>query len=85
MKRQFLNRLLSIAVVIMACLTAVAQDLNGAWKGSITAGPYTIPVVLNLQQQGDEITATLDSPEQKAYSILWLDNQWCIFWLESYS
>ena len=60
MKRQFLNRILSIAVIVLTCLTAVAQDLNGAWKGSITAGPYTVPVVLNLQQQGDEITATLD-------------------------
>ncbi len=69
MKRLFFNRLLSIAVVVMTCLTAMAQDLNGAWKGSITAGPYTVPVVLNLQQQGDEITATLDSPEQKAYGI----------------
>ena len=53
----------------MTCLTAVAQDFTGAWKGSIVAGPYTIPIVLNLQQNGEEITATLDSPEQQAYGI----------------
>ena len=69
MKCHYLKRLLSIAVAVLLCLTAVAQDLNGAWKGSIKAGPYTVPVVLNLQQQGDEITATLDSPEHKAYGI----------------
>ena len=69
MKRQFFKRVSSIAVIVMTCLTAVAQDFTGAWKGSIVAGPYTIPIVLNLQQNGEEITATLDSPEQQAYGI----------------
>ena len=69
MKHLLLNRFLCIAVIVMTCLTAVAQDFTGAWKGSIVAGPYTIPIVLNLQQNGEEITATLDSPEQQAYGI----------------
>ena len=54
---------------MVSALAAVAQDYSGAWKGNITAGPYTIPIVLNLQQDEQGITATLDSPEQKAYGI----------------
>lgn len=69
MKRQFFKQLLMIVMVAFTSLTIVAQDFSGAWKGNITAGPYSIPIVLNLQQNGDEITATLDSPEQQAYGI----------------
>ena len=69
MSHRFYMRLLSAIVLIVLSLTAKAQDYNGAWKGNIVAGPYTIPVVLNLQQNGEEITATLDSPEQQAFGI----------------
>ena len=54
----------------MACaITAMAQDFSGAWKGNITAGPYSIPIVLNIQQDEQGLTVTLDSPEQKAFGI----------------
>ena len=69
MNHQRFNRLLSIAVMVLACLSTVAQDFTGAWKGSIVAGPNTIPIVLNLQQDGQGIAATLDSPDQQAYGI----------------
>ncbi len=69
MLQHIFSRLLSAIMLALLSITAVAQDLNGAWKGDIVAGSYTIPIVLNLQQNGDEITATLDSPQQKAYGI----------------
>ena len=69
MKRHLLNLSFSVAIMVMTCIAAVAQDFNGAWKGSIVAGPYSIPIVLNIQQNGEELTATLDSPEQQAYGI----------------
>ena len=56
-------------LVILTTLVTVAQDYTGAWKGNITAGPYTIPVVLNIQQDEQGLTVTLDSPEQKAFGI----------------
>jgi len=69
MKRVFLKRLFCAMLVILTTLVTVAQDYTGAWKGNITAGPYTIPVVLNIQQDEQGLTVTLDSPEQKAFGI----------------
>lgn len=56
-------------LVTLMSLITVAQDFTGAWKGNIVAGPYTVPIVLNLQQTDEGVTATLDSPEQKAFGI----------------
>ena len=69
MKRAFVKRLFCAALVTLMSLITVAQDFSGAWKGNITAGPYTIPVVLNIQQNEEGVTVTLDSPEQQAYGI----------------
>ena len=69
MKRAFFKRLFCAMLVILTTLVTVAQDYTGAWKGNITAGPYTIPVVLNIQQDEQGLTVTLDSPEQKAFGI----------------
>ena len=68
MKRSFLSLML---LLVMCCSTALAQelDLSGAWKGNIVVQSYSLPVVLNLQQDGDALTATLDSPDQQAYGI----------------
>ncbi|MBQ9575612.1 MAG: outer membrane beta-barrel protein [Muribaculaceae bacterium] len=63
------SRLLCAITVMVSALAAMAQDYNGAWKGNITAGPYTIPIVLNIQQDDQGLTVTLDSPEQKAFGI----------------
>ena len=68
-KQALLQRVLTVVALVMCGLIAVAQNYSGTWKGSITVGPYTIPVALNIQQSGDEMTVTLDSPEQKAFGI----------------
>ena len=62
-------RLLSAIMLSLLSLTAVAQDLSGAWKGNIQVQSYSIPVVLNIQQTEQGVTATLDSPEQQAFGI----------------
>ena len=69
MKRVFVNRVLWTVALVSCCLTAMAQDFAGAWKGDIVAGPYTIPIVLNIQQDEQGLSATLDSPQQQAYGI----------------
>ena len=69
MKLSFVYRLLCAVTVMVSALAAMAQDYSGAWKGNITAGPYTIPIVLNIQQDEQGLTVTLDSPEQKAFGI----------------
>ena len=68
MKRYFFTLM---ALMVMCCSTALAQELNlsGAWKGNIVVQSYSLPIVLNLQQEGEALTATLDSPDQQAYGI----------------
>ena len=60
-----------MALWVMCCTMALAQsvDLSGAWKGNIVVQSYSLPIVLNLQQDGEALTATLDSPDQQAYGI----------------
>ena len=69
MKCSIVSRLLCVIAAMACAITAMAQDFSGAWKGNITAGPYSIPIVLNIQQDEQGLTITLDSPEQKAFGI----------------
>ncbi len=69
MKCSIVSRLLCVIAAMACAITAMAQDFSGAWKGNITAGPYSIPIVLNIQQDEQGLTVTLDSPEQKAFGI----------------
>lgn len=60
-----------LATLIAACIGTVAngQDLNGAWRGTLSVGPMSLNVVLNLEQTEQGLTATLDSPDQNAKGI----------------
>ena len=55
--------------MVLIGIAAVAQDFNGEWKGNIQVQTFSIPIVLHIQQNGEEITASLDSPEQQAFGI----------------
>ena len=69
MKSSCVKRLFCAALVALMSLITVAQDLSGAWKGTIQVQQFSIPIVLNIQQDGEALTATLDSPEQQAFGI----------------
>ena len=69
MKRFFVSRFLWIVTVIVSALTAVAQDYSGTWRGNMIAGPQSVPLVLHIQQNGDEVTVTMDSPMQELYDV----------------
>ena len=69
MKRQFINRLLSVIMVVLTGLTAIAQDYNGTWRGNMVAGPQSVPLVIHIQQNGESITVTMDSPMQQLYDV----------------
>lgn len=60
-----------LVTLIAACIGTVAngQDLNGAWRGTLSVGPMSLNVVLNLEQTEQGLTATLDSPDQNAKGI----------------
>ena len=69
MKRTFLKRLFCATLVALMSLITVAQDYCGTWKGNIVVQTYSIPIVLHIQQEGEGLTATLDSPDQQAFGI----------------
>ena len=56
-------------MITLMSLIAVAQDFNGTWKGSMVAGPQTIPLVLHVSQTDQQLTVTMDSPMQKLYDV----------------
>jgi len=56
-------------MIVLTSLMAIAQDFNGTWRGNMVAGPQSIPLVIHIQQNGDNITVTMDSPMQQLYDV----------------
>lgn len=71
MKHINFYRLLSAALILMAGLTTVAhgQDFNGSWSGVVNVGPQSLTIVFNIQQTGDGVDITWDSPDQGAFGL----------------
>ena len=59
---------LAAAVCAVGAIVAQAQ-IAGPWHGELSVGGQGLPVVFNFEQDGDSITATLDSPMQGAKGI----------------
>ncbi len=57
---------------LVLCLIAsysYAQNMTGAWKGDIQIQGNRLPIVFHLQQNGDSLSGTWDSPAQKAFKL----------------
>lgn len=59
------KRLMSLLLILMPLLTS-AQDLRGAWKGLLEAGPAKLNIVFHIH---DDNTVTMDSPDQGAMDL----------------
>ena len=71
MKSHLLYPLLSAALVLMAGMTSVAhsQDFNGSWSGVLDVGGRSMTIVFNIQQTGDDVAITWDSPDEGAFNL----------------
>ena len=69
MLRNYLIHIWSAIMVVLSCFFSQAQDYNGTWRGNMAAGPQSIPLVIHVQQDGDNITVTMDSPMQQLYDV----------------
>ena len=73
MKRNYFTRLIALLMVVMMGMSAVAQDLDfsGTWRGTLNVpqAGMSIPLVFHVQQDGENVTATMDSPDQQAYDV----------------
>ncbi len=47
-----------------------AQDITGDWHGQLDIQGVKLRLVLHIQQEGDGLKATLDSPDQGAFGLL---------------
>jgi hypothetical protein len=61
----FMKRLISIAVLILAASVVQGQDITGDWQGDLAAGGGELRIVLHITKSDDgKLKATLDSPDQ---------------------
>ena len=67
MKHFSITLLLSIAMLSSAM--AQNPDLNGSWKGALEAGPYSLTIVFHIEQNGDNVTFSWDSPDQGGFGL----------------
>lgn len=69
MRRRLKKRLLMVAMLVLCSAVVYGQEFIGDWKGNIQVQTFSIPIVLHIQQEGEGLTATLDSPDQQAFGI----------------
>lgn len=50
-------------------LTAFSQDISGDWKGILKVPGAELNLVLHISKAENVLSATLDSPDQKAFGI----------------
>ena len=67
MKRFFITSIMMIAMVANAM--AQNADFNGTWKGTLDAGPFSMSLVFYIEQDGDNVSFSWDSPDQGAFDL----------------
>ena len=57
--------------MISMVVNAMAQnaDLNGSWKGTLGDGPHSITLVFHIEQNGDNVSFSWDSPDQGGFGL----------------
>lgn len=60
----------SVLFFLFLCFQSIfAQDIQGAWEGSLSIQGRSLPLIFNIQKSGDSFQTTLDSPMQGAKGI----------------
>lgn len=54
---------------LLLVLSLQAQDITGSWSGVLKVQGIKLPLVINVEEGDDGLTATLDSPDQGAFDI----------------
>lgn len=60
----------SVLFLLFLCFQSIfGQDIQGAWEGSLSIQGTQLPIIFNVQKNGDSYQTTLDSPMQGAKGI----------------
>ncbi|UZO79418.1 S9 family peptidase [Aquimarina sp. ERC-38] len=59
----------TLAIMFMITTFVQAQDITGAWKGTLTVQGTDIPLIFKIEEKDKVMSATMDSPSQGATGI----------------
>jgi pimeloyl-ACP methyl ester carboxylesterase len=73
-RRRLSLRSLVLALTLLlagspAALAQPAPSVAGTWQDTLEVGPQRLRLVFHIEQQGDSLTATMDSPDQGATGV----------------
>lgn len=63
-----MKKIISLLLLLITA-TLPAQDITGAWYGTLTIPGGEVNLIFNLEKDGEGYTATMDSPDQGATDI----------------
>lgn len=63
------NTTLFLSIAMLTSAMAQSPDFNGTWKGTIGGGPFQLTIVFHIEQKGDSVSFTWDSPDQKIFDL----------------
>ena len=55
--------------LFLLTITIQAQEYTGDWKGTLQVQGTELPIIFHISSTKDQLTATMDSPDQGAYGI----------------
>lgn len=58
-----------LLVLFLSTTYSFAQNTTGAWKGDIEIQGNRLPIIFHLENNGDTLNGTWDSPAQKAFQL----------------
>lgn len=64
-----MKRIFCVLMAVVACLGLRAADFVGEWSGNLSVGAVSLKLVFHINEQGDALSCTMDSPMQKAFGI----------------
>ncbi len=59
----------TFCIVMLICSNSFSQDITGQWNGALDIQGMQLRLVLHVNEAGDSLTSTLDSPDQGANGI----------------
>lgn len=64
-----MKKIFSLTLLTLSSLISFGQNIHGNWNGILDVQSMQLSLVFHIEQKGDMITATMDSPDQKAFGI----------------
>ena len=64
-----MTRVIWIAILAAFFYTSKAQEVEGKWYGLLNVQGTQLRLVMHIENTGDGLKATMDSPDQNAYGI----------------